>query len=171
VNKTFYLTLVFTLSCVFNQVRASETQDLCDKSEQQPLVIYSKALRLKGQKKLLAICNLAYLGDHRAQYKLAKYYSQQEGKIATQESYIWAFISNSWYQQRRKEVLILRMEKRLGEKLARLYQDQANARLENIGIITEIDRLPKNRRIKKHKPLGSNIARTEEYLKKHKIKY
>ncbi len=169
-SKLFYLVMVYC--CFYISVsRASETLSsaiICHSGNTEIKITYFKATKLKGYDRIIAMCHLSFLGDHRAQYQLSKYYLKQDTPESIKESYIWVLISNSWYQQSRKTRLIKQIESQLSDSLKQKLVELANDRYHLIGGSIEINQINRKIIIRKRRPIGSNILRTEKYIREKK---
>ncbi|PHS18793.1 MAG: hypothetical protein COA86_06355 [Kangiella sp.] len=106
-------------------------------------------------------CNLAYKGDHRAQYKLAKiYFNGIDGVVHKDNAiaFLWALLSNSVINSVKKENLINEITAVMEEHELELVIENNRHILENI---------PSGRRIDQK---YSDIDLTK-YLKDQKITY
>ncbi|MFT6732304.1 MAG: hypothetical protein ACJAS9_000484 [Polaribacter sp.] len=132
-------------------------------------ITYFQAKKLSEKSRIKAFCSLSYLGDHRAQYQIAKFL-KNKNKALMLEGYVWAKTANVWFKERRKEKLIAFYQEHLLEEQYSNYESLFNRITNKISSISQIDSLSTNKkRSNKRKPIGSNIKRTEEYIRKNKL--
>lgn len=133
------------------------------------VLVYKEALKLKRKKPyqgFLAFCQLAYLGDHRAQFQLAKYYFNGiEGQlpVSENEAYVWAVVSNSYFKEVRKQKMITRLAKNWEKSRLEQLNKQAKILIQERGSYRMIDRrYNPNKHPARKFELGTHIKRAKQ---------
>lgn len=129
---------------------------------------YTDAVKLSNSetyKGFLAFCQLAFLGDHRAQFKVAKHFEKGIGnhlKPSLVTALAWAKISNQHAEQKRKSEYIALLKARLDEEDKHLAYTKMFALSEMVGNVIMIDSYQnKSKHRRKYKQLGSNIPKKD----------
>jgi len=166
INKLIFCCIALTLK--LSSTVADENLLFCDENNENNIT-YFQAKKISEKSRIDAFCSLSYLGDHRAQYQVAKLL-KNKSKDFMLEGYVWAKISNLWFKERRKEKIAEYYESYLSDEQKSNFEDLYLRINNKIPSITQIDSLStRKKQSRKRKPVGSNIKRSEEYIRKHKL--